>query len=351
MPVKKSLKELLGAIESFMECSLVGDGELEVTDVCPIEDGVPDKITFLASPKYAKYLKDTKAGAIVLSSKTPKEELREEVTYILCSNPYLAFALILNELRPYFMPEKGVDERAAIAKSASIGKDVTIQATVFIEEDAVIGDGAVIFAGAYIGKGVKIGEGTVVYPNASLREGTIVGKNVIINCNAAIGTEGYGYANNGAKYVKVPQTGIVVIEDDCEIGAGCMIDRAAMEKTIIRRGTKLDNLCHIAHNADIGEDSLLLGQIGVSGSTKVGKRNIMAGQSGMVGHIQTTDDVTLGARSAFTKTITKPGVYSGFPAIPHGDWLKAQTIAKKLPDVRKRLAELEKRIKELEEKK
>lgn len=347
MSTKKTLNELCEILSASMECSIVGDGDCIVGDLAPIESAKSSELTFLASDKYEKFLKDTKAGGVIISSKLEKSKKAEGKNYLLCSNPYLAFALVLGVFRPYYHPSSGIDERAVIDSSATIGNGVTIQATAFIEAGVVIGDSVIIYPGVYVGKDVSIGEGSIIYPNVSLREGTVVGKNVIVNCNAAIGTEGFGYAKDGAKQIKVPQTGIVVLEDDVEIGAGCTIDRAAVDKTIIKRGTKLDNLCHIAHNAVIGEDSMILGQSGVSGSTTLGARNIVAGQSGLVGHIETVDDVVIGGRSAASKSIKKAGIYSGFPAIPHGDWLRSQSLVPKLPEMKKRIIDLEKKIEEL----
>lgn len=347
MATEKTLNELCEILNSTMECLVVGDGETTVTDIAPIESATAGQLTVVSSDKYEKFLSDTMAEAVIISSKLDETKRVEGKNYLVCSNPYLAFALTLGVFRPYFHPSSGIDERAVIDPSAKIGDRVTIQATVFIEEGAVIGDSVILYPGVYVGRDVSIGEGSIVYPNVSLREGTVVGSNVIINCNSAIGTEGFGYAKDGASQIKVPQTGIVVLEDDVEIGAGCMIDRAAVDKTIIKRGTKLDNLCHIAHNAVIGEDSMLLGQTGVSGSTTLGARNIVAGQSGLVGHISTVDDVVIGGRSAATKSIKQAGIYSGFPAIPHGDWLRSQALVPKLPEMKKKINELEKKIEEL----
>lgn len=347
MTIKKTLNELCEFLNSTMECSVVGDGNTVVNDMAPIESATDDKLTVVASDKYEKFLAGTGAGGIIISSRLDKEKIAEGKNYLVCDNPYLAFALTLGVFRPYFQPKAGIDARAVIDPSVKIGEGVSIGATAFVEEGAVIGDSVILYPGVYVGRDVSIGDGTIVYPNATLREGTVVGKNVIINCNAAIGTEGFGYAKDGAKQIKVPQTGIVVLEDDVEIGAGCMIDRAAVDKTIIKRGAKLDNLCHIAHNAVIGEDTMILGQSGVSGSTILGARNIVAGQSGLVGHIETVDDVVIGGRSAATKSIKKAGVYSGFPAIPHGDWLRSQLLVPRLPEMKKKINELEKKIEEL----
>lgn len=347
MIIKKTLGELSEFLSVAMECSVVGERTIEVTGIAPIESAGADELTVVASDKYEKYLSDTKAGSVIISSSLKKEKRPGGKNYLVCSNPYLAFALILGVFRPYYQPSDGVDERAVIDPSAKIGKNVTVQATAFIEKDVVIGDSVIIYPGVYVGRGVSIGDNTIIYPNVSLREGTVVGRNVIINCNSAIGTEGFGYAKDGAKQVKVPQTGIVVVEDDVEIGAGCMIDRAAMDRTIIKRGVKLDNLCHIAHGAVIGEDTMILGQSGVSGSTTLGARNIVAGQSGLVGHIETVDDVVIGGRSAASKSIKKAGIYSGFPAIPHGDWLRSQSLVPRLPEMKKKIDSLEKKLEEL----
>ena len=232
---------------------------------------------------------------------------------------------------------------------AKIGKGVSIQSFCVVEDGSEIGDGTVLYPGVCIGKGALVGAGCVLYQGVVIREGCRIGDNVIIHCNSVVGSDGFGYARDGAKYVKVPQRGIVILADDVELGACVTVDRATIGETVIGRGTKIDNLVQIAHNVKIGEDTVIVAQAGIAGSTRVGSRAQLGGQVGVAGHITIGDEVGVGAQSGVTGDLPSRGVFSGMPAIPHGEWLRAAVVFPKLPELKKKIAELEKRLAELEE--
>ena len=341
--IKRTLKELAELVGG----SVSGDGNAVISGVAGIENAAQGQITFIANPKYADRLSGTKASAIIAS---PDIKCPDGKNILYTKNPPLAFAKVLALFNPPHLSHTGIHAKAHIHQSASIGASVSIYPYVYIDEDVKIGDRVVLYPGVYIGRGAIVGDDTVLYSNVSVREGCSVGKRVIVHCNAVIGSDGFGFAKDGSRFHKIPQVGVVRIEDDVEIGACVTIDRATLGETVIMRGTKIDNLVQIAHNVEIGEDSVIVAQVGIAGSTKIGKRVTLAGQVGVVGHIEIEDDVTVGAQSGVAQDIKDTGVFSGTPAIPHREWLKAQNIFAKLPEMRKMLLELEKRVKELEEK-
>jgi len=339
----KTLKELAGLVDGEVS----GDGNIVITGVAGIDNAKDGEITFIANPKYAAGISNTKASAIIAS---PDVKVQEGKNFLYVKNPYLVFAKVLTIFNPSAVPPAGIHPESYVHQTASIGSSVSIYPHVYIAEDAVIGDKVVLYPGVFIGKGVSIGDETIIYSNVSVREGCSIGKRVMIHCNAVVGSDGFGFAKDGARYHKIPQCGIVRIEDDVEIGACVTIDRATLGETIIKRGTKIDNLVHIAHNVSIGEDSVVLAHVGIAGSTKVGNRVTLAGQVGVKDHIEIGDDAIIGSQSGAAQDIPAKGVFTGTPAIPHREWLKAQNIFAKLPEMRKMLMELEKRVKELEEK-
>lgn len=320
-----------------------GDDSLEVSAVADIETASSSDVAFITKARYARHLQTTLAAAVLV---TDDIEPVEGVTLIAVKDPYLAFALISKELCPARHPKAGVDERASIDKTAKVGVNVYVGPFAVVECDAVIGDNAVIYPGVYIGRGSKVGKESVIYSNVSVREGVTIGERAIIHPNSVIGSDGFGFAKFEAKYVKIPQAGGVIIEDDVEIGANVTIDRAALKgaNTKIGRGTKIDNLVQLAHNVIVGEDTVIVAQAGVSGSTKIGSRVTIAGQAGVAGHIEIADDSVITAKAGVTNTIKKPGAYSGYPVVEHKDWMKQQILIKKLSDMKKRIEELEDKI-------
>lgn len=325
--------------------TVVGDDSTVVSGVTDIERAAGNDIAFISNPKYARHLRTTKAAAVLVPSGT---EPVDGVTLIVVKDPYLAFALLSKELCPALHPEADISEQASIDKTATIGKNVYIGPFAVVESGAVIGDNVVIYPGVYVGRASKVGSGSVIYSNVSIREDVTIGQNVIMHCNSVIGSDGFGFAKDGVKYVKINQTGGVIIEDNVEVGAGVAIDRATLagSHTKIGRGTKIDNLVQIAHNVEVGEDTVIVAQAGISGSTTIGSRVTIAGQAGVAGHISVADDSVITAKAGVTGKIKKAGVYSGYPVVDHKDWLKQQILIKKLADMKKRIEELEEKIKD-----
>jgi UDP-3-O-[3-hydroxymyristoyl] glucosamine N-acyltransferase len=233
---------------------------------------------------------------------------------------------------------------AQVSREASVGRDAAIYSNVFIEAGAKIGDRTVLYPGVYVGKGSSIGADCIIYPNAVIRENVRIGDRVILHGGVVIGADGFGYATDAGKRFKIPQIGGVVIEDDVEIGANSTVDRGTLGDTVIGRGTKIDNLVQIGHNVLVGEDSIMVAQVGVSGSTEVGRRVVIGGQTGLVGHIKLGDGVQIGAKSGVMNDVPPGQVYSGSPAVAHTEWLKMQAALRKLPEFRKKILELEKKL-------
>ncbi|MFQ5901769.1 MAG: UDP-3-O-(3-hydroxymyristoyl)glucosamine N-acyltransferase [Thermodesulfobacteriota bacterium] len=338
--MEKRLKEIAEVVGG----EIIGNECLIITGVSGIEDAEKGDITFLANPRYLQQIYSTKASAVIASS-----ELKDITIPVLkVKSPYLALSKILSFFSPPPSRKKGIHQNAVISPIASIGKDVSIQPNVYIGDKACIGNRVTLFPGVFIGDGAEVGDDSLIYSNVSIREGCKIGERVIIHCNSVIGSDGFGFVKEDNRHTKIPQVGIVNVEDDVEIGACVTIDRATIGETIIREGTKIDNLVQIAHNVEIGRDSIIVAQVGISGSTKIGQRATLAGQVGVVGHLNIGEDVMVGAQSGVTKDLPSGKIFSGSPCIPHGDWLKAQTIFKRLPEIKKQIGGLKKKLKEIE---
>lgn len=340
MDQSKTLKELA----EYLSGTVRGDETCRVDGLAPLESAGAAKITFLANPRYASKVAETGAGAVLMAP--GGESYGRNVIEV--ANPYLAFAKLLTLF--YVQPHipRGVMPEACIGIGVSLGEDITIYPGAVIGDNVTIGDSCVIYPGAVIYAGVSIGDGTIIHANAVVRERCRIGKRCVIQPGAVIGSDGFGYAPDGSGYYPIPQIGIVVLEDDVEIGANACIDRAALEVTLVRRGTKLDNLVQVAHNCQIGEDCMIVSQVGISGSTRIGNHVTLAGQVGVAGHLTIGDNVIVGAQSGVPGSLAANAGYSGTPAIPHKEWLKSMAVVPKLPDLRKTIASLEKRIAGLE---
>jgi len=341
----KCLSELAASVGG----EVVGDGEIEISGVASIEDAALGTITFIASPKYRHLLATTKATALIVPMEGDMgEDTAQGLNLLRVANPYLAFAKILAIFQPPPARYDGVHPRAEVHEGAVVGDGVSIHPFAVVDEGASIGDRVVLYPGVYIGRNAVVEDDALLYPNVTVREGCRIGRRVIVHANSVIGSDGFGYARDGSSHYKIPQTGIVLLEEDVEIGAGVTIDRATLGETIIRRGTKVDNIVQIAHNVEIGEDSIIVAQVGISGSTKIGKGVTLAGQVGIAGHIEVGDGITVGAKAGVTGSLLEKGVFTGMPAIPHGQWLRVQGSLIKLPEMRKRLLKLERRLEEME---
>jgi UDP-3-O-[3-hydroxymyristoyl] glucosamine N-acyltransferase len=248
------------------------------------------------------------------------------------------------------MVSQGVMEGALVGKNVVMGKEISIYPGAYVADGVKIGNRVVLFPGVVLYEGVEVGDDVTLHANVTVREGCRIGNRVIIHSGVVIGSDGFGYAPDGKGYQKIPQIGIVVIEDDVEVGANTTIDRAALGFTMIRRGTKIDNQVQIAHNCIIGENCIIVSQTGISGSTKLGEHVTLGGQVGIVGHLEIGDNVMVGAKSGVHNNVAGGQIFSGYPAFPHKEWLKSASVFSKLPEMRKTLNNLEKKVLELEAK-
>jgi UDP-3-O-[3-hydroxymyristoyl] glucosamine N-acyltransferase len=339
--MKKRLKELA----QWVNGTVVGDGEIEISGVAAIEVACSGEITFIANPKYLSKLSQTHASAVIVS----KEVTQADKPLICVADPYLAFAKILTLFSQTPYQPRGVDPNAWLSPTATLGRDLTLYPFVYIGEHCSIGDRVTLYPGVYVGKDSSVGEDSIFYPNVTIYSGTTIGKRVILHSGVVVGSDGFGYVKEGKKNVKIPQVGRVEIEDDVEIGANTTIDRATLGKTIIRRGVKIDNLVQVAHNVALGEDSIIVAQVGISGSTKIGSNVTLAGQVGVVDHIEIGDNVMVGAQAGVTHDLAANQGYVGSPALPHREFLRAITVFPKLPEMRKTLLDIERRLIKIEE--
>lgn len=335
----------VGEIARLIGATVEGDPEMVVTALGKIEEGRPGDLTFYANPKYENYLYTTQATAIIVPQDlTPKQAIH--AVLLRSANPYSAFTALLKQVSALLQDKKGIEQPSFISPTAEIGEDVYIGAFAYIGSGAKIGKGAKIYPNAYIGDQARIGEGTIVYPNASIYYACQVGARCIIHAGAVIGSDGFGFAPRpDGVFEKIPQTGIVRLEDDVEIGANTSIDRATLGETLIKSGVKLDNLIQIAHNVEIGSNTVIAAQAGVSGSTKLGKNCMVGGQVGIVGHIRLADRTQIGAQSGVSKSVEQVGkAFRGSPAQDYKKQLRSEALFRNLEDMAKRIAELERKL-------
>lgn len=341
------MKFTLGQIADLIQGELVGDSNTVITGISGIKEASEGDITFLANSKYQCLMKTTRASAIITSCDVSDEGK----SLIRTSNPSLAFTKVIELLAPNHTGyPKGIHPAAIISKSAKLGNNVAIGPYVIIEDDAKIGDNTIIYGGCYIGHHSRLDKDCLIYPNVTIRERIHIGKQVIIHSGAVIGSDGFGFAATKGVQVKIPQIGTVSIEDDVEIGANVTIDRARFDKTIIGKGTKIDNLVQIAHNVVIGENCIIIAQAGISGSTNLGKGVVLAGQAGVVGHITIGQGAIIAAQAGVTKSIPPETKVSGYPAKPHSIAKRVNACVQHLPDLYKKIKILEEKIKQLESK-
>lgn len=335
-------------IAQFIQGRVEGDENATVHTFAKIEEGVPGSITFLANPKYIHYIYDTKS-TIVLVDDSLNFEHPVKATLIRVKNARDCVAKLLQLYEASKPKKKGIDPLAFISPKAKMGKDCYVGAFAYIAEGVEIGDGCQIYPGVTIMENVKVGSNCLFYPHVSIYHGCHIGNNVILHSGAVIGADGFGFAPNAQtnQYDKIPQIGIVTIEDDVEIGANTCVDRSTMGTTIVRKGVKLDNLVQIAHNTDIGENTVMSSQVGVAGSTKVGQWCMFGGQVGVSGHITIGDHVLLGAQSGAPSSIESNQMLIGTPPMGKMGYFKSQAIFRKLPDMYKQLNALQKEIEEL----
>jgi UDP-3-O-[3-hydroxymyristoyl] glucosamine N-acyltransferase len=327
-------------------CVLRGSGEVEVHRVSGIEEAGPGDLTFLANPRYALKLGTTGASAVILSP-----EVECPLPSLLCPNPYLAYARAAALLHPPERHEPGTHPSAFVDASAKLGEGVHVGPHAVVGPGVRVGARSVLHAGVVLYREVAIGEDCVLHSGVSVRERCRLGNRVVVQNGAVIGGDGFGFAKDEAgRYQKIPQVGIVVIEDDVEIGALTAIDRAAMRETRIGRGTKIDNLVQIGHSVTVGEDTILAGQVGIAGSSKIGSRVTLAGQVGVAGHLTIGDGATATAQTGIPNSVEPGALVSGYPAIENRQWLKASAAFVKLPELKRRVRDLEKQLDTLQAK-
>ncbi len=326
-----------------------GNANIGVASFGKIEEAIEGELAFLANPKYEEYLYTTKASVIIINN---TQELKHPIsaTLIRVSDAYTAFATLLDKYQQIQNHQlSGIQQPAYIDATAKIGEQVFIGAFAYVGERSVIANGAKIFPGAYIGNNVVIGENSIIYPGVKIYNHCIIGKNVVIHAGTVIGGDGFGFAPQpDGTFIKVPQIGNVIIEDNVEIGSNATIDRATIGSTLIKAGAKLDNLLQIAHNVEIGNNAVIAAQAGISGSTKIGNNVMIGGQVGIVGHLQIADGSKINAQSGVSKSIKTPNTaVTGSPAYDYTAALRSQAMVRSLPDMEKRIQELERLVKEL----
>jgi UDP-3-O-[3-hydroxymyristoyl] glucosamine N-acyltransferase len=339
-------------IAMLVSGTIEGNPDTTVNSFGKIEEAVAGQLSFLANPKYQDYLYTTKASLVIVNENL---QLQKNITATLVrvKDAYSAFATLLTTYQNLkAQQKKGIETPSHIASSATLGTDVFIGAFAYIGEKVTIGNNTKIFPGAYIAENVSIGNNSTIHAGVKIYEDCIIGNDVVIHAGTVIGSDGFGFAPQpDGSYQKVPQIGNVIIEDQVEIGANTTIDRATMGSTIIKKGVKLDNLIQIAHNVEIGSQTVIAAQTGISGSTKLGQKIMIGGQAGIAGHLTIANGVKIAGMAGVTKNLDGEGKsYAGFPAEDAKQSLKAQVYTRQLPELEKRVKELEKLLAELVQK-
>jgi UDP-3-O-[3-hydroxymyristoyl] glucosamine N-acyltransferase len=341
-----TMKKTLGEIASFLHGEIIGDSQVIIENIRGIDEAEKGDLTFIANPKYLKKLEITNASAILV----PPGTKGAEKNLIIVEDPYVAFGMVLALFYPEDHDPPKVSGDTFIEDGAIVSKDAKIYPGVYIGRGATIERGVVLYPGVTIGRHVFIGEDSMLHSNVTIYRRCIIGKRVILQAGVVVGGDGFGFARPGQENIKIPQVGIVQIDDDVEVGANTTIDRGTVDKTWIQKGVKIDNLVQIAHNVVIGENSIIVSQVGIAGSTKLGRGVLIGGQTGIAGHITLGDHVMVGARSGVHDDVRPSQIVSGSPHLPHRQWLRVEACVAQLPDMRKTIASLLKRVEELETK-
>ncbi len=324
--------------------TFTGDGHLVLTGLAPLDTAGESQLSFLTNPKYAKLAETSRASAIL--AEKPLEGLSKP--FLLSPNPYAKLPRLIQLFYPSTKPEPGIQEGAWVHPQATVDRSATLYPGVVVASGAKIGPRTVLYPGVFLGQDAVVGEDCVLYSNVTVRDRCLLGNRVILQPGVVVGGDGFGFAPDKGTYEKIPQVGNVILEDDVELGANTCVDRAALGSTRIGKGTKLDNLIQIGHNVVIGENSIIVSQTGISGSTQIGNHVVMGGQVGLAGHLKIGDHVTLATRTGVMEDIPEKGVYWGSPSSPMSVEMKNVAAYRQLPDVIKRLRRLEKVFEKIE---
>ncbi|MDD4515446.1 UDP-3-O-(3-hydroxymyristoyl)glucosamine N-acyltransferase [Massilibacteroides sp.] len=334
-----SAQEIASVLNGVVE----GNPDVRVNNFSKIEEGKPGTLSFLANPKYEHYIYATEASIVLVNKDfVPSKELK--TTLIKVENAYSSLAVLMNLVENAKNSKTGVASTAFIAATAVVGEDCYVGNFAYIGENTKIGKGCKIYPHAYIGDHVSIGENTVIYPHVTIYSDCYIGKSCIFHAGSVVGADGFGFAPEGDIYKKIPQLGNVIIEDDVEIGANTTIDRAVMDSTVIRKGVKLDNLVQIAHNVEVGENTVMAAQVGIAGSVKIGKHCMLGGQAGLAGHIKIADRVSLGAQAGVISDVKEGKTLLGAPAIDSKLFFRSSAVFGKLPDIYRTIGELQREV-------
>lgn len=338
------MQKTVGEIATLLGGTLYGNSEVIITDVKSAESAGPNHVTF-AKGVYLEYIDKFNAGVILVDDYIENCEKN----LIVVKDCRGAFGKLIEIFHPKKVVTPGIHPTAVIGENSKISESACIMAYSVIDNNVTIGDETIIYPYVYVGENTSIGKNCEINPGAVLHENTVIGNNVVIRAHSVIGGQGFGFSTDeNGRHTHIRQLGKVVVKDDVELGAGTTIDNGAMNDTIIGRGTKIDNLVHLGHNVEVGEDCFIIAQTGIAGSTKIGNKCILAGQSGIVGHLKIADNVTIGAKSGVIGNISEAGFYAGFPAKKHAKWGRIEATLNHLPDMFKKLRKLDKKIIELE---
>ncbi len=343
----------LGELAAHVGGELLGDSGLLIHGLNGLAEAGPGDVSFYGNTKYRRQYEATRASAVLVGLDVPA---REGLSLVRVPNPHLAFAKLSTLFHPGRRFQAGVSPGAHVHPEARVHPEATVMAGATVERGARVGARTVLYPGVFVGEGASVGEDCLLYPNVTVREACILGSRVILHASSVVGADGFGFAFNaegeqGPEHYKIPQAGIVRIEDDVEVGACSCIDRATLGETVIGRGTKIDNLVQIAHNVKVGALSLLCAQVGIAGSTEVGMGVILAGQVGVVGHIRVGDMARVGSQSGVAHDVEDGQTVSGSPAVPHKEWLRASAALGQLGDLLKEVRTLRRRVEMLEKEK
>lgn len=336
-------------IAGILNGEIQGNPNVVVNDLSKIEEGKLGTLSFLSNPKYEEYIYETQSSVCIVNKTfEPQKPLPKDLTLVKVDDAYACFAKLLDMYNQMYQKEMGVEDPSFISEEAVIGDNCHIGAFSYISKNVTIENNVIIYPNAYIGENVTIKSGTKIYPNVTVYHDCKIGANCIVHSGTVIGSDGFGFApNEKGEFQKIPQIGNVLIEDNVEIGSNVSIDRATMGSTFIRKGVKIDNLCQIAHNVDVDQNSAMAAQVGIAGSSKIGKNVLIGGQAGISGHLKVADHTKIVAQSGIPSTVKKAQTLMGTPGIPIDDFKKSYFGFRKLPYLLKKVQELEQKIETL----